>query len=58
MSLLTADVSIEGTRPLLWNRFAPELLLTGAGVRQERTGTKGNDPSEWKVTVQLGLSVQ
>ena len=48
MGVLQAQVWIEGTRPLLWHRFAPESLAAEAGRRVERTGGKGNDPEEWK----------
>jgi hypothetical protein len=47
-NILTATVSIEGTRPLLWHAFTPQAIPIG---KQERMGTAGNDPSEWKRTV-------
>jgi hypothetical protein len=49
MSMVTAKVTIEGTKPLLWQHFTPEAIpLDG---RTERTGRAGNDPEEWKRTV-------
>jgi hypothetical protein len=47
-NILTASVSIKGTRPLLWHRFG---LTTISAARGERTGVAGNDPEEWKRTV-------
>lgn len=46
--LLTATVTIRGTRPLLWHRFGPDALPL---EKQERTGVAGNDPGEWRKTV-------
>lgn len=48
---LTAQVQIEGTRPILWHAFGPDALGDGSGKRKEREGTAGNDPSEWRKTV-------
>jgi hypothetical protein len=50
MAIIYGRVDIEGTRPLLWHHFTPEILQSQAGVRVERKGTKGNHPSEWKRT--------
>lgn len=47
-NILQAAVSIEGTRPLIWHAFTPEAIPIG---KKERTGTAGNDPSEWRRTV-------
>ena len=47
-NLLTARLTLQGTRPLLWHRFGPDAL---SGGRKERTGTAGNDPEEWRRTV-------
>jgi hypothetical protein len=47
-NILTAQVSIEGTRPILWHKFGPESLPL---EKQERTGVAGNDPEEWRKTV-------
>jgi hypothetical protein len=44
-NIVQARVEIQGTRPLLLNKFGPESIpLTKA----ERTGVAGNDPEEWK----------
>jgi len=45
---LQATVTIEGTRPLLWNHLKP---TESFGKRQERSGTAGNDPTEWERNV-------
>ena len=47
-NILTAQITIEGTRPLLWHAFTPEAIPIG---KRERTGTAGNDPAEWRRTV-------
>lgn len=48
-NMVTATVSVEGTRPLLWNAFGPWAIpVTG---KRERSGVAGNDPEEWKKTV-------
>ena len=39
---------IEGTRPLLWNAFALNML---SGEKKRKTGSAGNNPEEWKQTV-------
>lgn len=49
-SFFTAEVKIEGTKPILWHAFTPD-ALAGPGERKEKTGTAGNDPEEWKRTV-------
>jgi len=46
-NILTAKVSIKGTRPLLFHRFGPDALPL---EKQERSGVAGNDPSEWRRT--------
>lgn len=48
-NMLTAAVSIKGTRPLLWNHFGPDAIP--ADGKKERTGVAGNDPSEWQRSV-------
>jgi hypothetical protein len=48
---LTAQVQIEGSRPILWHAFGPDALGDGSGKRKEREGTAGNDPGEWRKTV-------
>ena len=45
---LSAEVLIQGTRPLLWNHLYPSESF---GKRQERGGTAGNDPTEWQRNV-------
>jgi hypothetical protein len=52
MPMLSARVVIQGKRPLLWHHFTPE-AMQAAGDRRERTGTKGNDPTEWQRSVLL-----
>lgn len=47
-NMLTATISVRGTRPLFWHRFGPDALPL---EKQERTGVAGNDPEEWKKTV-------
>lgn len=47
-NMLSATVSIRGTRPLLWHRFGPDALPL---TKQERTGVAGNDPEEWRKTM-------
>ena len=48
-NIIKAKVSIEGTKPLLWNSFNTELLE----VKTKKIGVKGNNPKEWKKTVLL-----
>lgn len=43
-NLITAAVSIEGTRPLLQHHFTPEALPL---EKKEREGVPGNNPNEW-----------
>jgi len=45
MALLQANIKIQGTRPLLFNCFKPEILSI---EKRERTGVAGNDPEEWQ----------
>lgn len=47
-NLLTATVTIEGTRPLLWNAFTMAAIPL---EKPERTGVAGNDPAEWRRSV-------
>jgi len=47
-NMLSAEVTIQGVRPLLWHRFGPEALPL---EKQEKTGVAGNNPEEWKGTV-------
>jgi hypothetical protein len=46
--LLTSEVKIQGTKPLLWNHFGPESIPL---VKLEKSGVAGNDPTEWKKSV-------
>ncbi len=48
MALISARISVEGRRPLLWNRFGAESLPL---ERRGRSGVAGNDPEEWRRTV-------
>lgn len=45
---LTAQVAIEGVRPILWHAFGPDSIPI---EKQEKTGVAGNDPEEWRRTV-------
>lgn len=47
-NILTASITIKGTRPLLWHHFGPDAMPL---EKQERTGVAGNDPEEWRKTV-------
>lgn len=47
-NILTAQVTIRGTKPLIWHWFGPDSIPL---EKQERTGVAGNDPEEWKKTV-------
>lgn len=47
-NVLTAEVTIKGTRPLFWHKFGPDALPLEKG---QRTGVAGNDPEEWRKTV-------
>lgn len=46
--VVTAKVSIVGTRPLLMHHFGEDAIPLERG---ERTGVAGNDPEEWKRSV-------
>lgn len=47
-NIVTAKVTIKGTRPLFWHRFGPDALPL---EKQEKTGVAGHDPEEWRKTV-------
>lgn len=47
-NILTARISIIGTRPLLWHAFGPDTIPL---TKRERSGVAGNDPEEWRRTV-------
>ena len=46
MALISAHVTIQGTRPMLWNHFGPDAIPLE--TREKRGGKAGNDPSEWQ----------
>src|ERR1041385_3791666 len=46
-NLLIAQVTVEGTRPILWHAFGPDAIPL---EKQEKSGVSGNDPEEWKRT--------
>lgn len=48
-NLLTATVTLEGVRPLLWHAFTPAAIPVDG--KRERTGVAGNDPDEWRQSV-------
>lgn len=48
-NMLTARVTIKGTRPMWFHKFGPDALPL---EKKERTGVAGHDPEEWKRTVQ------
>lgn len=45
---LIANVTIKGTKPLLWHAFGPDTIPL---EKQEKTGVAGNDPEEWRKSV-------
>lgn len=47
-NIITAEVTIKGTRPILWHHFGPDAIPLEKG---ERTGVAGHDPEEWRKTV-------
>ena len=47
-NILTAKLTVEGIRPIMWHKFGPESLPL---EKQEKTGVAGNDPIEWQRTV-------
>ena len=47
-NILTATVTIKGTRPLIWNAFTLDAIPL---KKREKTGVAGNNPEEWKRTV-------
>jgi hypothetical protein len=44
-NIIQAAIEIQGTRPLLFNKFGPDSIPL---TKKERTGVAGNDPEEWK----------
>jgi hypothetical protein len=51
-NILTARLTIQGTRPILFHRFGPDAIPATSG-RRERTGAAGNDPEEWRRSVMV-----
>lgn len=49
-NMLTAKITIEGTRPLFWHKFGPDALPL---EKQEKSGVAGNCPEEWRKTVMV-----
>jgi len=47
-NILTATITIKGTRPILWHAFGPEAIPL---EKREKSGVAGNDPEEWKRSV-------
>lgn len=54
-NVITARVSIQGTRALLWHHFGIDSIPL---EKQERTGVSGNDPEEWRKTVLMDSNRQ
>lgn len=48
-NMLSAKVTIKGTRPLFMHAFGPDSIPLDK--RKEKTGVAGNDPEEWRKTV-------
>lgn len=46
-NIITAAVTIRGTRPFWQHHFGPDAMPL---EKQERTGVAGNDPEEWRRT--------
>ena len=46
-NIVTAKVTIYGTRPLWQHRFGPDAIPL---EKQEKSGVAGNDPEEWRKT--------
>lgn len=49
-NIITATVKIVGVRPLFFHRFGPDSMPL---EKQEKVGKAGNDPSEWRKTVNV-----
>lgn len=54
-NIVTAKVSVVGTRPMLFHKFGPEALPL---EKQEKVGVAGNDPSEWRRTAMVAKNGQ
>jgi hypothetical protein len=50
MTIISASVTIRGTRPLFWHYFGRDAIPSD-GERKVKTGAAGNDPEEWRRTV-------
>lgn len=50
MVLTTAKIQAKGIRPLLFHAFREEVLTQ---TKKKASGTVGNNPEEWKQTVQM-----
>ncbi len=48
MSILKANITIIGKRPILFHSFSMDTISL---EKKERTGVAGNDPEEWKRSV-------
>lgn len=46
-NIVSAKVTVKGTRPLWWHHFGPDAIPL---EKKERTGVAGNDPEEWRKT--------
>jgi len=46
-NIVSAKVTIKGTRPLWWHHFGPDAIPL---EKKERSGVAGNDPEEWRKT--------
>lgn len=49
-NIVTAQVKIVGTRPFFHHKFGPDAMPL---EKQEKTGVAGNDPQEWRKTVNV-----
>lgn len=49
-NILSASVTVKGTRPLWQHHFGPDAIPLEKG---ERTGVAGNDPEEWRKTAMI-----
>jgi hypothetical protein len=45
-NIITAQVEVEGVRPMLLSYFSPEAAIPLE--KREKTGVAGNDPEEWR----------
>jgi len=54
-NIVTAEVTIRGTRPCLWHKFGPDSMPL---EKQEKEGVAGHNPQEWRRTVLVTKSGQ